>query len=84
MSAVIIRNTRALGVRLLFNFGLLTLCVIAMLSVLAAIGFGPLELALATTTALMALVIFHISLISSPYVPAAVMAERDAAEKAAR
>jgi hypothetical protein len=84
VSAVIIRNTRALGVRFLFNFGLLTLCVIAMLSVLAAIGFGPLELALATTMALLALVTLHLSLISSPYEPAAVMAERAAAQSAAK
>ncbi|NOX72765.1 MAG: hypothetical protein GXP03_03775 [Alphaproteobacteria bacterium] len=81
---MILRNTRALGVRFLFNFGLLTLCVIAMLSVLAAIGLGPLELTFATTMALVALVILHLSLISSVYVPAAVKAERAAAESAAK
>jgi hypothetical protein len=53
-----------LSFKSLFNIGLLSLSVAAMLAGLFALGLGTLVLAIGTTVALMAVIGFHIHQIS--------------------
>lgn len=66
VSAVIIRATGALGFRTIFNIGLNSLCLLAMVVSLFAVGIGTLVVAIATTIALLLAIGFHIHQISTP------------------